>query len=66
MANKRKQLTTAEKFAEYEQVRQQAHRKIDTLDRYQLKKFLKRNGRELIANCSGVQPQQKSKGELCQ
>jgi len=56
MPNKRKELTTAEKFSEYEELRKQAHRKVDTMDRHQLKKFLKRNGRELIANFGGTQP----------
>jgi len=56
MTNKRKQMTSAEKFSEYEDLRLRAHRKVDTMDRHQLKKFLKRNGRELIANFGGTQP----------
>jgi hypothetical protein len=49
----------SEKIADYEQLRQQAHRKVDTLTRQQLRKFLKRNGRESITNFSGTQPQEK-------
>jgi len=57
MANKGRQMSTAEKFEEYQQLRERAHRKVDTLTRFQLRKFIKRNGREFEAtNLSGTQP----------
>jgi hypothetical protein len=33
--------TSAEMFAEYEQLRKQAHEKVDTMNREQLRKFIK-------------------------
>jgi len=45
--------TFEEKLAEFTQLREEAHRKVDTLTRQQLRKFLKRNGREW----TGVSPQ---------
>jgi hypothetical protein len=36
--------TSAEMFAEHEQLRKQAHDKVDRMDRKQLRKFIKRNG----------------------
>jgi len=33
-----------EKFADYEQLREQAHRKVDTMTRQQLRKFITSNG----------------------
>ena len=39
-----KHKTSAEKFEEYESLKQEAHRKVDTLTRAELKKFLKRSG----------------------
>jgi hypothetical protein len=38
----RKSIT--EKFADYEQLREQAHRKVDTMTRQQLRKFITSNG----------------------
>jgi hypothetical protein len=55
-------LTAQQKILEYEQLRQQAHSKVDTLRRDQLKKFLKRNGREVPTRFSGT-PQKEGVNE---
>ena len=36
--------TAAEKFADYEQLKQAAHKRVDELDRKALRKFLSSNG----------------------
>jgi len=56
-----KHKSATDKIAEYEQLKQQAHQKVDMLTRHQLKVFLKRNGRERT-NFSGTEPQPEGKG----
>ena len=53
-----------EKFRDYESLKEQAHRKVDSLTRQQLRKFLKRNGREFgTTNSCGTQLEETQKHE---
>ena len=42
--NMTERMTPAEKMAEYEWLRQEAHKKVDILNRQQLRKFISNNG----------------------
>jgi hypothetical protein len=43
--------TVAEKFADYEQLKKAAHKRVDTLTRAQLKKFVTSNGPVKLQPC---------------